>query len=90
MHCWLQLTVPIVTIATEVVSIKFSIVTRSSLDRHDHRDGTSFYLHDCGDLDRHDCHLKENWCFHMIVRIVAAIFYDCDDCDDHIETNLFV
>ena len=55
-HCRLQLIISIVTIATEVVSIKFSIVTWSSLDRHDRRDITSFYLHDCGDPDRHDRH----------------------------------
>ena len=40
-------------IAAEVVSIKFSIVTWWSLDRHDRRDRTSFYLHDRGDPDRH-------------------------------------
>ena len=75
-------------IAAEVVSIKFSIVTWLSLDGHDRRDRTSFYLHDCGDSDRYDyCHEKENWCFRMIVRIVAAIFCDRDDRDDHMETR---
>ena len=54
MHCGLQLIVSIVTIAAEVASIKFSIVIWSSLDRHDRRDRTSLYLHDCGDPDRHD------------------------------------
>ena len=68
MHCGVQLIVSIVTIAAEVISIKFSIVTWSSLDRHlivtwssldrhDRRDRTSFYLHDCDDPDRHDHHL---------------------------------
>ena len=64
------------------------IVTGSSLDRHDRRDRTSFYLHDCDDPDRHDRDFKENWCFHMIVRIVAYIFCDCDDPHDYMETRL--
>ena len=84
MHCRLQLIVSIVTIAEEVVSIKFL----SSLDCHDRRDRTSFCLHVCGDSDRHDRHYKENWSFHMIIRIVAAIFCDRDDRDDHMETRL--
>ena len=38
----------------------FPLNSRSSLDRLDRRDRTSFYLHDCDDPDRHDRDCKEN------------------------------